>query len=279
MARVTDGTMADRNAAFVGEIPLNYDRFLGPIFFHGYADDLAARVPVTPGMRVLETACGTGIVTRRLIDRIRGYGSLVATDLNEAMIAHGRANVPGGPDLVEWRQADATRLPFPDGSFDAVVCQFGLMFFPDKAAGVREAFRVLKPGGRYFFNVWDAIVHNPIARIAHETVATFFPADPPTFYKVPFSLHDAEPVRGLLVQAGFGEIAWTRLEKFGTGPSAADAARGLIEGNPILGAIMERRPEALGDIKQAVAAAIAAELGDHPVTFPLRALVFSARRP
>jgi ubiquinone/menaquinone biosynthesis C-methylase UbiE len=279
MARVTGGAVADRNTAFVGEIPGNYDRYLGPILFHGYADDLAARLPVSAGMRVLETACGTGIVTRRLADRIRGHGSLVATDLNEAMIAHGRANVPGGPDLVEWRQADATKLPFPDGSFDAVVCQFGLMFFRDKAAGVREAFRVLKPGGRYLFNVWDAIVHNPVVRIAHETTATFFPTDPPTFYKVPFSLHDPEPVQALLAEAGFEEIAWTRLEKTSTSPSSADAATGLIEGNPILGSIMDRRPQALGDIKRAVAAAIAAELGDHPVTFPLRALVFSARRP
>ena len=271
--------MADRNAAFVGEIPGNYDRYLGPILFHGYADDLAARLPVTPGMRVLETACGTGIVTRRLADRIRGHGSLVATDLNEAMIAHSRTTLPAEAALLEWQPADATKLPFPDGSFDAVVCQFGLMFFPDKASGVREAFRVLKPGGRYLFNVWDAIAHNPVQRIAHETVATFFPADPPTFYKVPFSLHDPEPVRALLGQAGFGEIAWTRLEKTGTSPSAADAATGLIEGNPILGSIMERRPEALAEIKQAVAAAIAAELGDHPVTSPLRAIVFSARRP
>jgi len=271
--------MADQNAAFVGEIPANYDRYLGPIFFHGYADDLAARLPVAPGMRVLETACGTGIVTRRLADRIRGYGLLVATDLNEAMLAHGRANLPVAPGVVEWQPADATKLPFPDESFDAVVCQFGLMFFPDKAAGIREAFRVLKPGGRYLFNVWDAIVHNPVARIAHETAATFFPADPPTFYTVPFCLHDPEPVRALLGQAGFGEIAWTRLEKTGSSPSAAEAARGLIDGNPILGEIMERRPEALGDVRQAVAAAIAAELGDHPVRFPLRAIVFSACRP
>jgi ubiquinone/menaquinone biosynthesis C-methylase UbiE len=279
MASVTGGAVPDSNAAFVGEIPGNYDRYLGPIFFHGYADDLAARLTATPGMRVLETACGTGIVTRRLLDRIRGHGSLVATDLNEAMIAHGRSTLPAKTALLEWRQADATKLPFPDGSFDAVVCQFGLMFFPDKAAGVREAFRMLKPGGRYLFNVWDAIVHNPVARIAHETAASFFPSDPPNFYKVPFSLHDPEPVRALLAQAGFEEIEWTRLHKTGTSPSAADAARGLIEGNPILGAIIERRPEALGDIKQAVAAAIAAELGDRPVTFPLRALVFSGRRP
>ena len=271
--------MADRNAAFVGDIPANYDRYLGPVLFHQFADDLAGRLRVTPGMRILETACGTGIVTRRLLDRLRGQGSIVATDLNEAMTEHGRSHVQADPERIAWQPADATKLPFPDGSFDAVVCQFGLMFFPDKGAGVREAFRVLKPGGRYLFNVWDAMALNPIARIAHETAGRFFPADPPTFYLVPYSLHDPAPTRALLAQAGFDQIEVTRLEKTGTSPSAADAATGLIEGNPILGAIMERRPEALADIKRATAAAVAAELGDPPVRIPLHAIVFSARRP
>ena len=271
--------MADRNAAFVGDIPSNYDRYLGPAFFHGFADDLAGRIQVTPGVRVLETACGTGIVTRRLADRLRGHGSIVATDLNEAMIAHGSAQMPTGTGHVEWQPADATKLPFPDASFDAVVCQFGLMFFPDKATGIREAFRVLKPGGHYLFNVWDAMAKNPMARIAHESVARFFPVDPPSFYMVPFSLHDPEPILKLLAEAGFGQVEVTHLEKQGTSPSAADAATGLIEGNPILAAIMERRPEALDDIKRATAAAVAAELGDRPVRVPLHAIVFSARRP
>lgn len=273
------GTMADPNAAFVGDIPRNYDRYLGPVLFYGYADDLASRLPVKPGMRVLEVACGTGILTRRLLDRMGGRGVLVATDLNEAMIAHGRQHVGAGPARVEWQTADATKLSFPDASFDAVVCQFGLMFFPDKASGIQEAFRVLKPGGHYLFNVWDAMERNPIARITHETVASLFPADPPTFYRVPFSLHDPEPTLAHLEQAGFVGMEWTHLEQTGRSPSAADAATGLIEGNPILGAIMERRPGALPEIKRAVAARIAAELGDHPVRCPLRALVFSARRP
>ena len=85
--------MPDPNAAFVGEIPVNYDRYLGPVFFHGFADDLAGGLPVGPNMRVLEVACGTGIVTRPLLDRIRGHRVLVATDLNEAMIAHGRKHI------------------------------------------------------------------------------------------------------------------------------------------------------------------------------------------
>src|SRR5262245_54795147 len=162
------------HAAFVGSIPANYDRYLGPLLFHGYADDLAARLPVSPGMRVLEVACGTGILTERLVRRLGGRGTVVATDLNEAMIAHAQRRIPACPGL-EWRQADGMRLPFPDGSFDAVVCQFGLMFFPDKSTGVREAYRVLRPGGTYLFNVWDRIERNVVTRIAHETIATFFP--------------------------------------------------------------------------------------------------------
>lgn len=270
--------MAEQHAAFVGSIPQNYDRYLGPVFFHHYADDLAARLSVTPGMQVLETACGTGIVTERLIARLTGQGSLVATDLNEAMLAHARSRLPRSSG-VEWRQADATSLPFPDRSFDAVVTQFGLMFYADKAAGIREAFRVLKPGGLCLCSVWDRIERNAFARITHETVATFFEKDPPQFYMTPFSLHDPEPTLRLLREARFADVQWVRVEKVGASPSAADATIGLVEGNPIYGAIMERRPDALAEIKKAVAAAIAKELGDNPVRCPESALVFSARRP
>ena len=153
------------------------------------------------------------------------------------------------------------------------------MFFPDKAAGVAEAFRILRSGGRYLFNVWDVIERNPVARITHETVASFFPVDPPGFYRVPFSLHDPAAVTRLLEQARFTDIAWEHVEKTGTSPSAAETATGLIEGNPIYDAIMQRRPGALAEIEAAVAGKVAAELGDRPVRCPLRALVFSARRP
>jgi ubiquinone/menaquinone biosynthesis C-methylase UbiE len=270
--------VADRDAAFVGSIPENYDRYLGPILFQHYADDLVARLEVVSGMRVLETACGTGILTERLVRRLAGQGTVVATDLNEPMIAHGQRKLAGAARL-EWRQADATKLPFEDASFDAVVCQFGLMFFPDKAAGVREAFRVLKPGGRYLLNVWEALEHNPVARITHETVTSFFPSDPPQFYTVPFSLHDKARVCAWLEAAGFEEIESHSVRRIGISPSAAEAAIGLIEGNPVYNAIMDRRPEALGDIKAAVITNLAAQLGDHPLRCHLRALVFSARRP
>ena len=270
--------MAEQHAAFVGAVPLNYDRYLGPLLFVPYADDLAARLPVAPRTRVLEVACGTGIVTERLMRRLAGQGTLVATDLNDAMIAHARGRIPADPAL-EWRQADGTSLPFPDRAFDVVVCEFGLMFFPDKAAGVREAFRVLRPGGLYLFNVWDERERNAATRIAHDTIGTFFPDDPPQFYEVPFNLHDPAGVRGLLAAGGFVDVAWETVAKVGTSPSAEDAAAGLVEGNPVIGAIMARRPDALPDIRAAVARNIAAELGDHPVRTPLRAHVFTARRP
>jgi hypothetical protein len=153
------------------------------------------------------------------------------------------------------------------------------MFFPDKMAGLREAFRVLKPGGRYLFNTWDSFEHNSIARITHETIGSFFAADPPQFYRIPFSLHDPAAVCEWLGGAGFTNVEYEAVAKTGVSPTAADVARGLIDGNPVYGVIMERRPEALEDIKRAVASRIAAELGDHPVRAHLRALVFSATRP
>ena len=269
--------MADKHTAFVGSIPPIYDRCLGPLLFHGFAADLAARLPAKTGLRVLETACGTGIVTERLVQRLRGTGTVVATDLNEAMLEHARARL--APAGVEWRQADATSLPFPDESFDAVVCQFGVMFFPDKLEGAREARRVLRPGGLFLFSTWDAIEHNAVARITHETVAKIFPDDPPAFYRIPFSLHDAGAIHEVLERAGFEQIERRRVETTGTSPSAEDAAFGLIHGNPIYGEIMTRRPDALESVKAAVATNIRAELGDRPVRCPLRALVFQATRP
>ncbi len=232
--------MADRDAAFVGSIPENYDRYLGAAFFLAYADDIAARLEVRPGMRVLETACGTGIVTRRLVARLAEHGgSVVATDLNEPMLAYAATKLPRA-ERLEWRQADATKLPFDDRSFDAVVCQFGLMFFPDKAAGIREALRVLKPGGSFLVSVWGRLEDHPVHRITHETLAAFFPSDPPQFYTVPFSLHDPTAVRQLLDDAGFVEVRWEQLDRVGESASAAEIVVGLIEGNPIYLATIER---------------------------------------
>lgn len=277
-ARSTIRGMGDDHAAFVGSIPAFYDRYLGPLLFHPFADDLVGRVPDDPGIRLLETACGTGIVTERLRTRLRQPRRIVASDLNEAMIAHARARL-GDVSDVHWHAADATSLPFADGSFDVVVCQFGLMFFPDKEAGVREAFRVLAPGGLYLLNVWDAIDYNSAPRIAHETVCSLFRDDPPQFYTVPFMLHEPKLVLELLAQAGFAGVERSTLARTGMSLSAEDAARGLVEGQPLVSELLARDPGALAQTEAALTRNLSSELGDHPLRTPLRAHVFVAHRP
>src|SRR3954468_20091235 len=180
--------MTATDAAFAGSIPGLYHRLLGPLLFEPYAWDLAARAGALAPQKILETAAGTGIVTGALM-REAPKAEIVATDLNQAML-----DVAGGR-LMSWRvrlqQADAQALPFDDASFDAVVCQFGAMFFPDRAAAYREARRVLKRGGRFLFNVWDRLDRNPVTAAVAEAVAAMFPDDPPRFFeRTPFGHHD-----------------------------------------------------------------------------------------
>jgi SAM-dependent methyltransferase len=154
------------------DLPWHYDADLGPVIFTPYAVDIARRAAADAPARVLETACGTGIVTRALLDALPPGTVLTATDLNAELLDNARRKCR--PDeTVSFQPADATALPFPDGSFDTLVCQFGVMFYPDKDKGYREALRVLVPGGRYLFSVWDAHRHNPWAHLAHETVSGF----------------------------------------------------------------------------------------------------------
>lgn len=268
--------MSDPNAVFAGSIPENYDRHLGPVLFEPYARDLARRVPAGEGVRVLEVACGTGIVTRHLRDRLPAGSRFVATDLNPPMIDYARRKLRGARG-IEWQPADACVLPFPDGSFDALVCQFGLMFVPDKPAALREAQRVLGDDGTILLNVWDSLDRNTFAKAAHETIASFFPDDPPTFYQVPFSLHRTDVLEELLRGAGFTDIRIDPVSLQGESPSARDLATGLVEGNPVGNMIRERGTAAVDDVVEAVAGTVAREFGDRPVRIPLHAFVVTAR--
>jgi SAM-dependent methyltransferase len=261
---------------FDGSIPRHYDRYLGPLLFEPYAADLAGRLHLSPGAKVLELACGTGIVTRHLLKRLPATGQLVATDLSDAMLAFARGRTPADPRL-EWRQADAAALPFHDRSFNTVVCQFGIMFFPDKPTAAREVRRVLVPGGLFIFSVWDSSEHNVLGRIIDGTIRGFFPTDPPDFTRIPFSYADPDVIRGLLTAADFTDLAVEEVSMRGESPSALEAAMGFILGNPIATAIRERGTVAPEKVIQAAAAALAAECGDRPLRVPMRALMVSAR--
>jgi ubiquinone/menaquinone biosynthesis C-methylase UbiE len=269
--------MPANNVAFVGSVPENYDRYLGPVLFDPYAADLVARLSLPEDASVLELACGTGILTRRLRDRLGPRARLVASDLNAAMMDYASGKFRA-EESVEWKQADATDLPFDDQSFDGVACQFGLMFFPDKERALRETYRLLKPGGVFLFSVWDKIETNDLPYIAHTIIAKFFDDKPPDFYEVPFSFHDPKTIKSLVSTTGFKQLQVSVLPLEAISPSARDVAKGLIHGNPVITAIKERDESRVPEIEAAVAAAVAAQCGDAPVRGRMQALVCVAVR-
>lgn len=270
--------MQKADVTFDGSIPDRYDRFMGPALFDPYARDLAARL-ADEASRVLELACGTGIVTRQLRSRLADDAELVATDLADAMVQYARAHTPAGGigASVEFRQADAQALPFENGAFDTVVCQFGVMFFPDKTLAFREAHRVLAKGGSFLFSVWDSLDANFATHTAAGAIRKLFPVDPPLFYDIPFGYHDDALIRPPLAAAGFTGIVREVVPMTMHSHSAREIATGLVTGSPMVTAIRERGtilPEAVVD---AVTAALESALGKGAIAAPMQAVVYSAR--
>jgi SAM-dependent methyltransferase len=264
-----------QHASFSGTIPAFYDKHLGPVIFEPYAADMARRTPAHAGVRVLETACGTGILTRRLLERLPADARVVATDLNAAMLEHAQVSLPADSRL-ELRTADAQALPYPDASFDAVVMQFGIMFVPDKALALSEARRVLKPGGRLLLSAWDSFAKNPFGRIANNVVKSVFPEEPPTFYETPFGDHDPDEHRRRTQLAGFGDVVVEGVGFEGSSESAEHFAVGLVRGNPVLLAIRERGTVTPEEVESRAAEVLRHELGDRPLRTPLHAWVVTA---
>jgi SAM-dependent methyltransferase len=262
--------MSDIDKVFAGSIPELYERHMVPLIFEPYAADLAGRLGKRRVSRVLEIAAGTGVVTRALARS--GTYDIVATDLNAAMIEEARAVGTSRP--VEWRQADAQQLPFGEAAFDAVVCQFGVMFFPDKAKAFAEARRVLKPGGVFLFNVWDRIEDNEFADVVTQALAALFPADPPRFMaRTPHGYHDREAIGRDLAAGGFRAKA--RIDTVAA-RSRADSplipALAYCQGTPLRSEI-EARGGKLQEATAAAAAEIARRFGSGAVDGKIQAHV------
>jgi SAM-dependent methyltransferase len=261
----------ENDRLWVGSMPVAYDQWLAPAVFHPFAVDLAQRAARLAPRRVLEIAAGTGVLTRELVAAIPA-AEVTATDLNAAMVEYGAARVPG----AVWQEADVLRLPFDDQRFDLAVCQFGVMFFPDKPAAFREVRRVLAPGGRLLFNTWDTVDAHGFAAALMAGVERAFPEDPPMFMAaVPHGYADVGQAVADLAAGGLECLSAEPVTLDGRSGSAADIAVGFCTGTPLRMAIEER-----GDLMACttvVSEVMTARLGDGPVTATMTAYVVEAR--
>ncbi|HTM09941.1 MAG TPA: class I SAM-dependent methyltransferase [Verrucomicrobiae bacterium] len=269
---------SDPDKNFHGSIAKLYDTVLVPLIFEPYAADLARRLSGVSASNVLEIATGTGAVTRALAAALPRIVAIVATDLNQAMLDQAAAVGTARP--VEWRQADAMQLPFGEDTFDAVVCQFGAMFFPDKAKAFSEARRVLRSGGVFIFSVWDRIEENEFADIVTRAVGTLFPGDPPRFLaRTPHGYHDREAVRRDVTAGGFA--AAPRIDTVAARSRAASPdipAVAYCQGTPLRNEIEARDPGKLAEATAVASRAIAARFGSGAVDGKISAHVVTVKK-
>jgi len=267
--------MTDDHSAFVGEIPALYEKYLGPLIFSEYAQDLSNRIVVPQQGQVLETAAGTGMATRKLRNALSSDVRITATDLNADMLEVAKDKFEKNEN-IEFKTADALELPFEDASFDAVACQFSLMFFPDKLRALRESARVLKPGGSLYFNIWDSLEHNHLIKTVDETIRECLADNPPDFYNIPYGYFNIDVVKSLLIEAGFADIEIAVLPRISSADSARDVAMGFVMGTPCRLQIESSHPGMLEEVVDRAEKAIGEEFGFQSPAAKMQAIVFSA---
>jgi len=268
----------DTDKAFTGSIPKIYEEQFVPLIFEPYAVDLADRVASLGVTKVLEVAAGTGVATRRLASVLPETVAIVATDLNQAML--DLAAEIGTQRPVQWRQADALELPFRDGEFDAVVCQFGVMFPADKAGMFSETRRVLAPGGVFVFSVWDRIEENEFADTVTTALEEIFPEDPPRFMaRTPHGYHDPAAIERDLKAGGFRTSPQIHTVTARSRAASAQAvAVAYCQGSPLRNEIEARDASRLAVATDAAARAIADRFGSGPVDGKIQAHIVTIMR-
>lgn len=260
---------------FNGSIPQHYEDYLTAFLFDGFAKDIVKRVKASNTENVLELASGTGAVTQLLSQYLPATTSITATDLENGMLNLARKKL--GASNITWATVDMTDIPYGDNAFDTIVCQFGVMLVPDKLKALQEMYRVLKPGGQLLFNVWGDIHANQIWDIGGKLIESFLGANPILQDPGPFSLSEKNTLQ-LLQKAGFINSTAKVVNQIGSIETAAMAAKGFIEGLPVVVAIIKKDPSLLPKIQEALEIELANKLGDHPLKSTLQAFVFEASK-
>lgn len=268
--------MTGADKVFAGGMPAIYEKLFVPMIFEPYAQVMAERIAASAPRDVLEIAAGTGVLTRAMASRLGPGTRITATDLNQPMLDLAIAN-QDTDQRITWEQADGLALPFDPQTFDIVACQFGVMFFPDRIAGYREARRVLKPSGRYLFNVWDAIENNAFVATVAQTLTDMFPDDPPRFMeRTPHGYHDLAAITADVRAAGFSLVQTETVDCVSHARSALDAATAYCQGNPLSVEIEARAPGKLQDVTAIVAEALRRRFGEGAIEGAIRAHIITA---
>jgi ubiquinone/menaquinone biosynthesis C-methylase UbiE len=268
-------TKPPSDSSFTDDVARFYESTLVPLIFEPYAADLASRTRALEPGRVLEVACGTGVVTRALAAALPQTCEIVATDLNQAMVAH--AESIGTVRPVTWRPADVMTLPYEDESFDVVVCQFGVMFFPDRVCAYREIRRVLRPRGTFLFNVWNGIEKNAFANTITDALSSLYPADPPVFLaRTPHGHGSPAEIEADARAAGFKKCHLVQLDNVSAAETADVPAIAYCQGTPLRNEIEAREPAGLQAATMVATEAIRARYGDGPIEGRISAVVVTA---
>jgi ubiquinone/menaquinone biosynthesis C-methylase UbiE len=264
-----------------GDASVTYERALVPAVFAPWAPLVVALADPRPGDRVLDVACGTGVVARLAAQQVGGTGQVVGLDLNPGMLAvaassAGSALPMGAP--ITWQEASATKMPLPDAAFDIVYCQAGLQFFPDRSAALREMYRVMKQSGRLGLLVWRGIEHSPGYRILADALARHVSRDAASVMHAPFALADADELRGLIGAAGFRDITIRPVPGMARFPSVVRFVQDQVAGSPLAGHVANVSNEARAALISEVLDALRPHLAADALTFPIEAHLASARK-
>ena len=266
-----DGTLQN---FFVGaSIPVNYDNYMGPMVFDTYAQDIVGRLKnINQPVLLLELACGTGGVTKHMLNTLPLGSTIIATDISEDMMDIAKQIIEA-PNVI-WNKVDMSSIPYMDNEFDIIVCQFGLMFVPDKLVALKEIFRVLKPGGRLLFNTWGDLEQNPIWKLSFKTLKEYLGGLPFPPEMGPFGLQQSEPVLEYIKAAGFEEYTVESVYKTAYAATAEHAATGYLLVSPVL----QKAPELFPIMHEAMVKDFKANFGNESIQSPLLALVFEATK-